>query len=282
MPLTCILFSGSFILGNNVETALSGKFASKIVEKMKAKKYNPITLFVSKGIPIIGSDAVTHEIVFDKNAKLWYNKAEFIRMMVDIMKESPHHDGFPTWYEPIEEHCIRKMKHGPNQYKVAYNTKKGKYGSPQQVICFTITRYPSDLPLSNMVDQMKASLHTMYRLPSHQECAERFVSKFVDIAPGLVKHLKNIPPDDDIPQWVIDEFTIDTAKAMKDMTLKAPDVTYDCSLDRFFMDDSIKKILLRNNHKDLSHFSTTPLKQLLYQSGKLPNWKDMVYIVPPT
>ena len=55
-----------------MDTALSGKFASKIVQKMKAKKYNPIELFVLKGIPIIGSDTVTHEIVFDPTRGLRY------------------------------------------------------------------------------------------------------------------------------------------------------------------------------------------------------------------
>jgi len=264
-----------------MNVALSGKYAAKIVEKMKAKKYNPIALYVSKGIPINGSDAVTHEVVFDKNARLWYNQAEYIQMGVDILKASPHHDGFPTWYEPIEVHCFRKEKHGKNEYKCAWNPRTRKYGTPQRVICFTITRHPTDLPLSNMVDQMKASLHTMYRLPSHKECAERFVTQFVDNAPGLVKHIFNINQDDDIPEKIVSQLTDTTAKNMKEMTLKAPDITYDCPLDAFFMDDSIKKILIRNKHKDLSHFSTTPLKSLLYKCGKLPAWKDMVYLHPP-
>jgi hypothetical protein len=262
--------------------ALSGKFASKVLEKMKAKKYHPIELFVSKEIPIYKSNAVTHEIVFNKNERFWYNQPEYIQMGVDMLKEQPHHDGFPSWYDSIELHCLRKTRNGENAYKTSYNTKTRRHGSPQKVICFTITRQPTDLPLSNMVDQLKAALHTMYRLPSHKECADRFVDQFVENAPGLVKHIFNLNKDDDIPEKIISDLKNTTAKNMKEMTLKAPDVTYDCPLDTFFMDDSIRRILTRNKHKDLTSFSIGPMKTVLYKSGKLPAWNNMVYIHPPT
>ena len=246
-----------------------------MMEKIKTNgpKSFPMELFVSGAIPIANSSVVTHEVVLAKNSKLWYNRPEFVTYCLDCLKNLDNRNGYPSWFDTVVERPFRNTRSGPNEYKTARKT-----GNPQYVICFTITRKKSDIPLANLVQGMKAILHSMYTTPSHDEQASKFVDILVDSAPNLANFLARVGTNENWHQRHAIELSKSTSNLMKQMTKSAPDVTFDCSLDKFFMDDDIKQILLRNKHTDLSAFESKTMKCLLYRDGNVPNWEEMVYV----
>lgn len=209
---------------------------NKMMKKFKQSvgEKNGITWWCSNPFKHIHSDAVDVFVTMDLPFDAWFIRADQITCLFSLKADDNNKD-MPFWQKSFKEVPIRKQAHGENEYKRRSKGKGNSAGRTVNKISFVLRYHASQLKLTDRIIQNAIGKITNFFKRSANPGHNTFLF-LKENASGIIDHFKKQFSDDTKLIKYLDDTLVDVFSRQKN-------IVEGTSLDRFYMDYTIKEYL---------------------------------------